>query len=59
MRNVRAANAFAALILIDCRDVKQLPLANENLTIPKDTILGPFILTILLLLLMNSRVRVW
>jgi len=40
-RNARAANAFAALILIGCRDVKQLCLANENLRIPEDTISIP------------------
>ena len=40
-RNARAANAFAALILIDCIDVKQLRLANENLKIPEDTISMP------------------
>ena len=32
--NSRAANGFAALILIGCRDVKQLRLANRNLRIP-------------------------
>ena len=40
-RNARAANAFSALILISCRDVKQLRLANENLRIPEDTISVP------------------
>ena len=40
-RNARAANAFAALILIGCRDVKQLRLVNENLRIPQDTISMP------------------
>ena len=40
-RNARAANTFAALILIGCRDVKQLRLVNENLRIPKDTISMP------------------
>ena len=37
-RNARAANAFVALILIGCRDVKQLLLANENLRVPEDII---------------------
>ena len=32
--NVRAENIFAALILIGCRDVKQLRSANEILRIP-------------------------
>jgi len=41
MKNARAANAFAALILIGCRHVKQLGLANENLRIPEDTISMP------------------
>ena len=41
MRNARTANAFAALILIGCSDVKQLRLANENLRIPEDTISMP------------------
>ena len=40
-RNARAANAFPALILIGCRGVKQLPLANENLRIPEDSISMP------------------
>ena len=41
-RNTRAANAFAALIPIDCRDVNlHLRLANENLMIPEDIISMP------------------
>ena len=40
-RNAGGVNAFAALILTDCRDVKELCLANENLRIPKDTISMP------------------
>ena len=41
-RNVRAANAFATLILIGCRDVlKQRRLANENLMIPEGAISMP------------------
>lgn len=40
-RNARAANAFAALIRISCRDVEQLRLANGNLSIPEDTISMP------------------
>ena len=40
-KNARAANAFAALILIGCRHVKQVGLANENLRIHEDTISMP------------------
>ena len=40
-REMQAAIAFPVLILIDCRDVKQLRLANENLRIPEDTISMP------------------
>ena len=40
-REMRAAIAFPVLILIDCRDVKQLRLAIENLRIPEDTISMP------------------
>ena len=39
--NVRGVNAFAAPILIGCRGVKQLRLANENLRIPEETFLMP------------------
>ena len=37
----RTENAFAVLILIGCRDVKQLRLANENLRIPEDSVSMP------------------
>ena len=37
-RNASAANLVAAVILIACRYVKQLRLANEILRIPEDTI---------------------
>ena len=40
-RNARAANTFAALIRIGCRDVEQVHLANGNLRIPEDTISMP------------------